>query len=100
MISSSSIQTSISISTKPKATASIYLVLDFDPDIWLPGAAWFNVSSFTKKIWIRTRFSEEHISNPYGTFHEIICLKEMENFREEEMGAKSNQLEMIKNWVW
>lgn len=77
-----------STSTKPKATASTYLVRDFDPDVWLPGTVCFSVLSFTKKTWIRTRFSWVRVSNSYTIVHDIPCLKEMENFREEEIGAK------------
>lgn len=77
-----------STSTEHKATVSIYLLLDFDPDVWVPSTVCFSVSSCIRKNWIRARFSGARVSKSCSIFHDIICLKGIKNLREEESRAK------------
>ena len=81
-----------STSTKPKATVSIYFVLDFDPDIWVPGTVCFKVSNITK-IQIRTTYSGALASNSCSIFHDTICLKEI-----EKGGRKQDKI--FISWKW
>lgn len=88
MTSSLSIQMSIATSTKPKATVSIELLLDFDPGVWLPGTVCFNMLSFTEKIWIKIRCPRAGVSNSWIIVNDIIYLKDTGNWRQEESRAK------------